>query len=431
MVYIALIIGKLIAFVGQLLGRGSSLPGKVALTIAPQLLKKFKQPDTVIFITGTNGKTTVTHYIAEIFAADHQRVITNAEGANMMQGIATQMIKYSPLNLDLSAFAIILEVDEGTLPPLMAQMTPTLLVMNNLFADQQDRFGSADDLMIYLNQMIPHLKKPRLLLNANDPRLVKIGNDHENNAPLYYGIEADDFGQPAHAANCPICQKQLTYSAHYYEHIGIFHCQNDHFHTPTAHYLATAVNLTTRAFAMDGITYPIPQDNIYTAYNALAAASAARFFNIEPHIIQSGLKKDFAIKGRMDRIIVNEHEIFANLAKNPAGFNQSIMAIKKQINEPFNLLLAINTRPADGTSAKWLNDCELHLLNINSLQHVYITGEAHEELKASLLAQGFKHQKITTLSADAALEALTHADEAAYLIANYTALYELYALLEK
>lgn len=427
--YIALIIGKIIAFIGKLLHRGSSLPGKIALKLAPNLLKKFHLPERVIFVTGTNGKTTVTHYLAEIFSTAGYTTVTNAEGANMIQGIATQLIRKAHWNFNVPQEALILEVDEGTLPRLMAQITPTLLVMNNLFPDQEDRFGSADELMEYLNQMIPQLEKPRLLLNANDPRLVKIGVDHEKNQPVYYGIEADTLNQPAHAMNCPICGLPLNYAAHYYEHIGDFSCENGHFATPTADYLAQQVNLTERTFVLNEHLYTFPQDNIYTAYNALAAASAALFFQVPPEKINTALQKDFSIKGRMDQVTVNGQTLAANLAKNPAGFNQSLVAVKKQVHGPFDLTLIVNTREADGTQPDWLYHCELETLNLPELKTVYIAGDAQSTIKEALLQSGFKAPCIQNTVLKDLPTQITQTTNKHFLIANYTALYEFYDLL--
>ena len=54
--------------------------------------------NNVIFITGTNGKSTTTNMIAHTFESRNKKVATNAEGANMITGIATTLIKNSTLS---------------------------------------------------------------------------------------------------------------------------------------------------------------------------------------------------------------------------------------------------------------------------------------------------------------------------------------------
>ena len=47
----AIIVGKLVVFAGKIFKRGSSLPGKLALKIDKNLLKKFKTPKSIIAVT--------------------------------------------------------------------------------------------------------------------------------------------------------------------------------------------------------------------------------------------------------------------------------------------------------------------------------------------------------------------------------------------
>ena len=48
---------KLGRFVGKLVGKGSSMPGKFALKICPDILKRVQLPPHIIAVTGSNGKT--------------------------------------------------------------------------------------------------------------------------------------------------------------------------------------------------------------------------------------------------------------------------------------------------------------------------------------------------------------------------------------
>ena len=67
--------------------RGSSLPGKIALKIDPEILKEIGKNYDVIVITGTNGKTLTTALTVRLLKNKYPELITNPSGSNMEQGI--------------------------------------------------------------------------------------------------------------------------------------------------------------------------------------------------------------------------------------------------------------------------------------------------------------------------------------------------------
>ena len=84
-----LLMVKLIRRMLLLMKRGGSLPGTIALKLDPAFLTRFAYPDTVIMVTGTNGKTTTSNLIYETIAAAGKKVIANRKGDNLKAGIAT------------------------------------------------------------------------------------------------------------------------------------------------------------------------------------------------------------------------------------------------------------------------------------------------------------------------------------------------------
>ena len=48
---------KALSLVGRMVGKGSSLPGKICLRMDPNILKKIQLPSAVMAVTGSNGKT--------------------------------------------------------------------------------------------------------------------------------------------------------------------------------------------------------------------------------------------------------------------------------------------------------------------------------------------------------------------------------------
>ncbi|MDG0091333.1 hypothetical protein L0D12_24450, partial [Salmonella enterica subsp. enterica] len=65
---------------------GSSLPGKIALKLDPNVLDSLAKDYHIIVVTGTNGKTLTTALTVNILKQEFGDVLTNTTGANMLQG---------------------------------------------------------------------------------------------------------------------------------------------------------------------------------------------------------------------------------------------------------------------------------------------------------------------------------------------------------
>lgn len=428
MSYFALLIGKLLRFCLNVFGRGSSLPGKIALKIDENILSKFDFPSLVIFVTGTNGKTSTTHYLSNILSEAQYKTMTNLAGANLVQGIVTQALEYSSFNFTIQADAVVLEVDEATLPNIIEDIKPSHILMLNLFPDQEDRFGSVEELAIKLNKAL--VTDSKLILNANDPRLAWIGESHPELAITYYGVDKISLIQPSHSILCPNCQQELSYQWQHYEHLGYYSCSSCGFKTPFVQYMARKVDLNQQVFDLDDFSYPIPQATSYTLFNVLAAVSLALDLEIKEETIHSAIEGTEIVRGRNEKIEFADKKIAVNLAKNPAGMNQSISNLLSQETENYNLMLAINNQAADGVSIAWLKDCDFTRLLETPLQHIYLSGSVRKDLYQILLNQGIPKNKLSIEEIASGLDKLTTHPENAYIIANYTSLNNIYKYIK-
>ena len=95
----ALWLGKLLNVAINIIdkNRGSNFSGQWAMKVDPQMVKHFKGIDTskVLFITGTNGKSTTNNLVNHILRKNGKTVVSNLEGANLIYGVATSLIKAS------------------------------------------------------------------------------------------------------------------------------------------------------------------------------------------------------------------------------------------------------------------------------------------------------------------------------------------------
>ena len=85
-------LARLVALVIKLVGRtsGTSFVGLLTLKLNPDFLNfcsKYIKGDK-ISITGTNGKTTTAGLVSHILETNNKKIIHNAQGANMLTGIA-------------------------------------------------------------------------------------------------------------------------------------------------------------------------------------------------------------------------------------------------------------------------------------------------------------------------------------------------------
>lgn len=139
---LAVLVGRLVRILAKMRGGGSAIPGRIALIIEPAFLKKTlgSLKHGVIFISGSNGKSTTTALVAAALRSQNLKVFSNPSGGNMPQGIASAVIGEANLRGELSSDVAVLEVDEAYGEILAKHFLPTHVVLTNIQIDQLNRF---------------------------------------------------------------------------------------------------------------------------------------------------------------------------------------------------------------------------------------------------------------------------------------------------
>ena len=141
----ALIAAKLAAFAINIVakGRGTNLPGRIALKFDPDFIRHIKglDPAKTIFVTGTNGKSTTTNLMAHVFKRAGLKVAVNLEGANLIGGVIVSLLKNCSLSGRLNADVVLMETDERFLPIIHKQLPAKNLCVTNIQKDQVQRNG--------------------------------------------------------------------------------------------------------------------------------------------------------------------------------------------------------------------------------------------------------------------------------------------------
>src|SRR5207245_2071767 len=141
--------GKLTRLGLQILGRGgTALPGLVTLAIDPHAIGHLAVAlaHGSVSISGTNGKTTTTRMVSDIFRAAGWQPVHNRSGSNLDRGIAAALVADATWGGELRANVGVFEVDEASVGPVLARLVPRVLVITNLFRDQLDRYFEIDAL---------------------------------------------------------------------------------------------------------------------------------------------------------------------------------------------------------------------------------------------------------------------------------------------
>src|SRR2546423_12842977 len=222
------------------LGGGTSIAGLVAQKVYPDIVGHLATQLEFgsVVVTGTNGKTTTSAFIAAILSDAGLRVWRNREGSNLMGGVASSLvIRALPNgNLRREGRAIsILEVDEAVMPQILQTVPARVVVFTNLFRDQLDRYGEVDSVAARWQQALGTLSTDTILvLNADDPTTAHLGEAFGGRV-LYFGIDdpaldlkaQHDEGERHQVIDTRICTKcggEYSYDLRFFSHMGHYHC---------------------------------------------------------------------------------------------------------------------------------------------------------------------------------------------------------------
>ncbi|MDO9027593.1 MAG: Mur ligase family protein, partial [Candidatus Roizmanbacteria bacterium] len=177
-ILICKIISKFIQFLN--LGSGSTWPGHLALIINDKFIENVVNKNKnlkIIVIAGTNGKTTSTALLKFLLEKSGKKVFTNQEGANLLNGVASSIIKNSNIFSQLKYDFAIFESDELNLSLFLKKISPDKILILNLFRDQLDRYGEVNTIALkWLESLKTLSAKTEVFINGDDPQLYFIGS---------------------------------------------------------------------------------------------------------------------------------------------------------------------------------------------------------------------------------------------------------------
>ena len=307
----ALITGKIGAGAVSLIDstRGTNRAGRKAMKIDPAFLSHLSgiNPDKVLFITGTNGKSTVNSLVNHILTSKGYKVVSNVEGANLTTGIASALIKNASFSGRVDADYYVFETDERYLDQIREQLPCANLLVTNIQKDQVQRNGDPDFIYRKIAE-VAKKHKMRLFLNGDEPRSCSLA-EYAGQA-VYYCAEKHPLSFTKDdtfvTMPCPHCRSRILFDHYNNDGMGSFRCDKCGYTNTNgsdAAYTVKDADFDSGTFTINGTSFMMPYRQPYMLYDYAAAVSACKeIAGVTEEECSEALKDFQLIGGRIEML---------------------------------------------------------------------------------------------------------------------------------
>lgn len=478
----------------RLIGRGATtLPGRVALKICPQIVSVLSKDQQIIVLTGTNGKTTTTHMVAGILRSRGFAVVTNVSGANLATGIATAMIEGIRIR-HLAEKAgkktvYVIEADEAAFSKICGPLQPKVCVVTNLFRDQLDRYGELVHTQAFIAKGLD-ATDAAILLDADDSLVAALEKGREDRV-VFFGMDESSMtgnivtnpetavisgdsssdrpglGETtSDASYCSFCQAKYEYRARSFGHLGAFYCPSCGYSRKEPDFLVSYKTATeqekkdavkrgdalvkgpsdvgfpvTLTYSGESVTVGLPIPGLHNFYNTAAAVSACVLLGEksgEPSLsfaeCAGAIETVQPAFGRMEKIPIGNKSLCLLLVKNPVGLERALSFVS-QASDAGGMYLLLNSNDADGKDVSWIWDVDFESRTYP--EKVFVSGERYGDMYLRLAYAGIDKDRMQAqpmphcgILIDEAL-AQCEDGKCLYILPNYTAMLALREILVK
>ncbi|MGZ4704673.1 MAG: MurT ligase domain-containing protein [Acidimicrobiales bacterium] len=339
-----------------------------------------------IVISGTNGKTTTCRMIADAIAVSGP-VATNRTGANLINGVVVALLR----NPD--AERAVLEVDEALLGWALETLRPDVVVLLNLSRDQLDRMHEVHATAAAWRRAIAAHPPRAIVANADDPLIVWSTADRDVTW-VRAGLE-----WTADATTCMWCGATIRFPPSGWQ------CDGCGRHRPP--------NATPTTDA--GLDLDLELPGRSARANAMMALSTLRLVGVPAGAAIESLRRIRSIEGRYEVFRYRGVELRLHLAKNPAGWCDTLDLISGDLDP---VIVALNARVQDGRDPSWIWDVNFEQLRG---RRVVCVGERSADLAVRLAYADVDAVEVSSLRQ--AAELIGHGT--IHVIANYSAFQQI------
>ena len=403
---IAMLAGKAAMFAQKLLGMNATyFPGKLAIRLCPDFLGRIDKPQTVLGVTGTNGKTTCCNLLLNILTDQGYDVISNKLGSNINAGIASTLIGGSSLTGKAKHAVALFEIDERSSKRIYPYIKPQYVMCTNLFRDTVTREAHPEFVFHLISEALP--KETKLILNGDDLLSSRLAPHNER---AYFSIAKlpTDTLVCENIVNdmrlCPVCHRPLQFEYVRHHHIGRAKCKYCGFSSPEAKYEAK-VDLKAQTMELDGTTYRLMGDSLFNAYNLLGVVSLLREFGMAADQICKSLAKMNIVESRYSCETIGNTQVITHMAKgkNAVACSCVFDYVRKEEGTK-EIILALDDyfdRRDSSENICWYYDTDFQFLNDDSIKRIIVGGVRAEDIKLRLLIAGVPEEKILCTGSEA------------------------------
>ena len=387
---LAIIACRIITLIGKMVGKGTSLPGKYALKICPDILRRIQKPKTIIAVTGSNGKTSTVEMIAAVLRANGKTVAYNVEGSNQIEGVTTMMLNSCSLTGKMKQDVLLIESDERYTKFTFKWFHPTHYIITNLYRDQLTRNAHPDWVFDAIKESV--FDDTKLILNADDPMVSLFGQGRGD--VVWFGLDrnpndTEEFIGAYHDGKfCPVCGKPMEYDYYHFNHVGKYHCTACDFARHDTDYSVTEVDLLNSRIMINGKDeIKLAFKSIYNIYNILATYAICDLIGIPTeqaakvtsnYILKNGRYIEFTLGQHEGTFLISKHE-------NSVSYDMSFRYAAMQ-NEPCSVVVIVDavSRKYFTSETSWLWDIHFDWLKAPCVKQVYLCGKYCNDLATRL-----------------------------------------------
>ena len=383
--YLALYAAKGAQLAMKLLGRNATyLPGKVAIKLCPHFLAHLNPPKTVVAVTGTNGKTTVSNLLTSILRKNGFSVTNNSLGSNVQAGVISALIEDTTWFNKPKKDIAILEVDERSSLLIYPDLPPQYLVCNNLMRDSNKRNAHTEFISYIIRTALP--TTTHLVLNGDD--MVASSLAKEGQQCTYFGLDAEipEKREPQLIQDivyCPDCGGILDFEYVRYNHIGRMFCPTCGKKAPERDFRVTDIDRVNDTFTVThgdtSNTYNLINDNIVNVYNFCGAIALLTQLGLGFEQINKGFADSEIVKSRFDTAKSGDLNITLIMSKgqNPIACTRCLDYASKAAADNKGVILMlddISDNTNDSENICWVYDCDYSYLTDPSIAQVVFAG---------------------------------------------------------
>jgi len=302
------------------LGQGTTIISNLYLKLFPKNLdfSGFTFAKGVIFITGTNGKTSTSKMLSDFLGYLGYKVLHNETGGNILRSIlGLFLIKNGEVSKNEYDF-LVLEVDEAIVFELARYFKVDVLILLNFSRDQLDRYFEIENISENLINLLKQNPEINLVYNKEDAYCSEIAGQVSNTKIAF--------------------KKNLD--------------------------LLKISNVKEE----------------YLAYNLDAVVKTLSGYGYYPKDYLTALRSIKKPYGRGEEILYQGIKFKLHLAKNPNSFNNNLIELQKRKGFD-NILFCLNDETSDGRDISWIYDIEPYLIyEVANGKNLYFSGHRGFEM---------------------------------------------------